>query len=282
MKGIKQIFERSVSNSWRFISLLTVFVASMLVLTACGGSNESRANPTELTKTEENVKQEETVVKEKAVIKIPKQATPIACKGIILEVDSVVAGEKLGECMMEAMLAVETGSQRFESSDGTNSVVDFQWKPEFSMHVKNGDNSIVLKENTGWIKLSGGKWIEETDTSEDIDTILAVGTLKLARVFSSPQVMTQYIALGSSWRVLEETSVPAEDAFVDVAWKLVPEAPIVVEGITISNMELYLTTDYLGAYYVSTGTVAGISTTSSNTFLQWGGPVTIPNPTKDL
>lgn len=204
---------------------------------------------------------------------------PAVCKGILLESNAVVEGRKLANCMMEMMLSVQTGSHRVESSDGTNSVVDFQWTPEFAMNVDAGDTTMVLKENTGWIKMPDGRWIEETDTAEDGDTIIAVNTLKLARAFSSPQMMTEYLALASSWKVLEETSVPAEDAFVDVAWKLVPESPIAMEGITLSNVELYMTDHYLGAYYIATATVAGISTTTSNTFIQWGEPVKIPEPT---
>lgn len=206
------------------------------------------------------------------------QIAPAECDGIVFEKDAVIDGNQLANCMMAAMLAAKTGSHIVQSTSGSNSAVDFKWDPEFAMSVKSDNISIVLYEDTGWMQLEDGRWIEETDDTLDTDILIATNTIKLTRAFAHPYMITQYLALNSKWKVIDELDVPAPEAFKDVAWKLIPESPINFEGITISDVELYLTDEYLGAYYVATANIMNVKDTTSNTFTQWGGPVTIPEP----
>lgn len=202
--------------------------------------------------------------------------TPQQCNTIKFEKDALINGGELAHCMMETMLAAKTGSQLAQTSTESSNV-DFKFDPQYSMYVENEDMSIIIHENTGWLKQEG-QWIEEDDTSEDMDVILATNTIKLTRVFSHPYMITQYLAAVSQWKVIDFGEVPDNKAFVKTAWQLVPEDPVNLEGMTLSDVELWITDKYLGAYYVSTGNIAGISETTSNTFTQWGEPITIPEP----
>ncbi|WP_169053983.1 hypothetical protein [Agromyces sp. H66] len=51
-----------------------------------------------------------------------------------------------------------------------------------------------------------------------------------------------------------------------------------IMGVALSDVQLYLRPDHLGAYAMGTGSFGGITTTTSNTFLQWGGDVDVPDP----
>lgn len=200
------------------------------------------------------------------------------CEGIRFEKDAIIDGNQLAPCIMAAMLEVETGTHKVATDDGTSTIVDFQFTPEFSLSADNGDTIIIVNDSEGWMKMPSGKWFSETDVSDDPDVLLASNTIKLTRVFAHPNTITQFLALTPSWKVVEESKVPAEDAFVDTAWQLVPNEPVVMEGTEFTNVELWITDDYLGAYYTSTAKMMGMSATSSDTFMQWGEPVTIVNP----
>lgn len=203
---------------------------------------------------------------------------PLKCEGIIFESNAVIEGTKLANCMMAAMLAAGTGTHRLESTAEPAAIVDFLWDPDFSLNVREGENSVIIKGNTGWVKNDKGKWIQEEDNSLDPEIQLANIIIKMVRAFSNPMVLRDYIELSPTWIVVGEESVPAEDAVTDIAWHLVPKGPIHLDDITLTDVGLWLTSGYLGAYYVSTSSGMGFTVTSSNTFLQWGEKVEIPDP----
>jgi hypothetical protein len=256
---------------------------SLFLLTACSAKTDSDSSNkvTELqveTSIDDENTNDQTDETEETTTPQETQATPIECNGIVFEKDAIIDGNQLAHCMMAAMLAAKSGSHIVQSTSGSHSAVDFKWDPEFAMSVKSDHISIVLYEDTGWMQLEDGRWIEESDESLDSDSLVAANTIKLTRAFAHPYMITQYLALNSKWKVIDELDVPAEEAFTDVAWKLVPDSPINFEGLTISDVELWLTNEYLGAYYIATVNVMNVKDTTSNTFTQWGEPVTIPEP----
>lgn len=222
--------------------------------------------------------EEETLTEENEVDTQQEPVAPTSCEGITFETNAIIDGQQLATCMVDAMLLKQTGSHIVTSGTGEQTTVDFEWSPNFSMHSFNDNMSVIIKEDTGWFKNAGGQWIEEDETNEDPESAIATGVIKLTRAFSHPSTITQFLTLNSSWKVHGKEQVPASEAFINEAWKLIPDAPITLEGLTISDVELWLSDAYLGAYYVSTITVAGITETTSNTFTQWGEPVTIPSP----
>ena len=70
----------------------------------------------------------------------------------------------------------------------------------------------------------------------------------------------------------------AGDAAANAAWLLTPDTPMTILGVALSDVQLWLRPDHLGAYFVGTGSMAGISVTTSNTFLEWGGQIDISVP----
>ncbi|MER2128361.1 hypothetical protein NSQ62_09085 [Solibacillus sp. FSL H8-0523] len=257
--------------------LTLVLMITLLFLVACNSENDTTApeensepNTTE-TFTENTESTKPTNDETSTSFETPQQ-----CITIKFEKDALINGNELAHCMMATMLAAKTGSHFAQTSTASTNV-DFKFDPQYSMYVENEDMSIIIHENTGWLKQEG-QWIEEDDTSEDMDVILATNTIKLTRVFSHPYMITQYLAAVSQWKVIDFGEVPDNKAFVKTAWQLVPEGPVNLEGMTLSDVELWITDEYLGAYYVSTGNIAGITETTSNTFTQWGEPITIPEP----
>lgn len=203
---------------------------------------------------------------------------PAECEGILFEENAVIPGKQLGDCMAAAMRAAGSGSHRVDSSDGESSTVEFEWTPAFSM-VIDGSSAVVVRGNTGWVKMGGG-WVQADPGSTDGQVVMATSIVKLVRVFGDPRTLAAGIA-ANDWRIVGEGSVPVSDALADVAWQLVPTSGSVSFGpVKISDYELWLGSDYLGVYSVGTGSMGDVAVTTSNTFLQWGEPVEIPDPTK--
>lgn len=257
--------------------LTLVLIMTLFLLAACNSENETPApeENSELNTTEtmsENTESPKPSNDEISTsFEIPEQ-----CKAIKFEKDALINGDELAHCMMDTMLAVKTGSHFVQTStESTN--VDFKFEPQYSMYVENENMSIIIHENTGWLQKEG-KWIEEDETSQDMDVILATNTIKLTRVLSHPYTITQYLSAVSQWKVIDFGEVPDNKAFVKTAWQLLPEGTVNLEGMTLTDVELWITDEYLGAYYIATSNFSGISETTSNTFTQWGEPVTIPEP----
>ncbi len=261
------------------LALVMAMLTFTLLLAACGSSEEKSSEVQFEVGIEESQSNEDSSVTESPVV---KNSAPLECDGILFEKDAVIDGMKLGDCMVAAMLAAGTGTHRVESTDGPTSVVDFQWNPDFSMNVKGEQFSMVIMEDTGWVKYPETNWIQENASSTEPEVIVASGTIRAVRALSNPLILREYLAMSSTWTVVGKEPVPAEDAFVDVAWHLVPEGPINMDIVTLTDVGLWLSNDYLGAYYVGTGTTMGVSVTTSNTFLQWGGVVDIPDPSLEL
>lgn len=270
----------------KFIRFGLVVSVLLLVLSACNEKNDAE----ELDETKDSIASEQDNVEQDESKNEESETTTAAsadkygtanlakCEGINFEKDAIIDGNQLAPCMMDAMLEVKTGTHKVTSDDGSNTIVDFQFTPDFSLSAENAETIIIVKDNDGWMKMPSGKWFSESDVSDDPDALIASNTIKLTRVFAHPNTITQFLALTPNWKVVEESKVPAEDAFVENAWKLIPNEPVVKEGMEFNDVELWITDDYLGAYYTSTTKIMGMSATSSDTFMQWGEPVTIVNP----
>lgn len=275
MKNFYAILTESHHLHRKYLFLLTILMT--LLLAACSSNEqtttkvEDGATNSTITDTTSDDKQS-TNNETNTSIKVSPQ-----CKDITFKQDAIINGNALSLCMMDTMLAVKTGSHFVQSSTGSSNV-DFKFEPQFSMHVESGDLSVIIHDNTGWFQQQDGKWIEEDETSSDMEVVLATNVIKSTRAFSHPYTMTQYLAAVSEWKVVDFAQVPDNKAFVEKAWKLVPIGDVNFEGITLTDVELWITDEFLGAYYIATSTVAGMSETTSNTFIQWGRPVTIPEP----
>lgn len=283
-----QVFRLGSSRNIMQLIIAALLLVFALLLTACSPSSknsgesslpDSSKDNEQSTGVEDVSKQEPQEANEEELEEeVQEEQSLLECEGIILESNAVIEGGKLADCIVAAMLAAGTGTHRVESSVAPPTVVDFLWDPDFSMNVREGQNSVIIKGNTGWYKGDNGKWIQEEDHSSDPDVNLANGIIKLTRVFSNPLVLRDYFASSPTWIVVGEESVPADDAVSDIAWHLVPEAPINYNGVMLTDVGIWLTSNYLAAYYVSTATMMGVTDTTSNTFLQWGEKVEIPDP----
>ncbi|QOR69415.1 hypothetical protein IM660_11985 [Ruania alkalisoli] len=211
----------------------------------------------------------------------PAASGIVECEPFVLAEGGQVPGAVVGDCVAAAMVAAGTGVQRVDSSDGTSSVVQFRWDPDYAMSI-DGDQQVVIEGDTGWVQVPGSGWIQADPGSSDPQVVMATSIVQLVRAFSDPRMLAEGFGQAESWTIVEETDVPVEDAVADTAWLLQPEGGILPLGdITVTDVELWLRSDYLGVYTVGTGSYAGVSVTTSNTFLEWGEPVEIPDPSQD-
>jgi hypothetical protein len=260
----------------RLTPALAPLILAALLLTGCTSSGASTETPA--TETAGSSPTGADTSAEPAASADTAAAPAPECEGILFESGAVIPGEQLGECMAAAMLAAGSGTHRVDSSDGTSSTVQFEWTPQFSMSA-DGDLPLVVRGDDGWAMLPETGWVRADEGSTDPQVMLATAAVKLTRVFGDPRTLGAAMAQ-TDWRVIGETSVPVADAVADVAWQLEPAGAFLMLGIAITDYQLWLGSDYLGAYAVGTAAVGDISATTSNTFLQWGEPVEIPDPTQ--
>jgi hypothetical protein len=201
-----------------------------------------------------------------------------ACKGILFSVGEEIDGRVLADCVVEAMLVQQTGTHIVKDESGITATVDFKWDPHFSLATHNDEFSVILKEDTGWMKTLDGRWIQEDPNSTHPETITANTIIQGYRVFADPRFIGEFLAMVNTWTVAGEEPVPDTDSFADKAWKLTTDDVIDMEISVVSDLEFWITSDYLGAYFVATGTMGNVSARTSNTFTQWGGEVDIPEP----
>ncbi|MBL0887404.1 hypothetical protein [Myceligenerans indicum] len=211
----------------------------------------------------------------------PDQPAVSECDDVELRAGRTVSGQALGDCVAAAMVAVGSGVQRVESSDGTDDVVNFRWDPDYSMSIDGGDREVVVQGETGWVRFPGQGWVQADSSSTDPAVVMATGIVDLVRVFSDPRVMAAGLATSESWTVVGDENPPVDDADTTIAYLLTPDTPMTMMGVAVSDFELYLRSNHLPAYAVGTGSFGGFSATTSNTFTQWGGAVEIADPTQD-
>lgn len=200
------------------------------------------------------------------------------CEEVELRAGTSVPGQVLGDCVAAAMIEAGSGVHRVDSSDGTSSVVNFRWDPDFAMSVDGGAQQVVIVGETGWVLMPETGWVQADPGSEDPIVVMATSIVKLVRVFSDPRVLAASFATSPTWTVVGEEPLPVDDADARTAWLVTPDAAMTILGVSLSDVQLWLRPDHLGAYFIGTGTIGGTSVTTSNTFLHWGAPVEITVP----
>lgn len=256
----------------RRLTTATLACLATLTLAACGSGVGGGSTPAP----DENATMTSEPAPEPSETQEPSDAVALPeCEGFLFESGAEIAGQVLADCMAAAMFAAGSGSQIVSSSDGTTSHVDFEWTPQFSMYSQ-GDASLVVKGDDGWVQMDG-RWVRGDQGSSDPEEALAGGVVELARFFGDPRVMTSAWTQ-TAWELVDQRAVPATGAVSETAWLLEPQGTFEMLGVTVSEAQLWLGTDYLGVYYVGTGTFGGISATTSNTFTQWSDPVEIADP----
>src|SRR5690606_27426260 len=95
-----------------------------------------------------------------------------SCKGILFSVSQEIDGNVLGDCVVEAMLAQQTGTHIVKDESGIHTTVDFKWDPNFSLAVDNEEFAVILKEDTGWMKTLDGRWIQENPNTDHPEVMM--------------------------------------------------------------------------------------------------------------
>lgn len=261
----------------RLTPAIAPLILAVLIVTGCSSSSTAAESTDATTSTPATGSAAEPDASDSPDAAPASAALP-ECDGILFESGAIVPGQQLGDCMAAAMFAAGSGSHRVESSDGTVSTVQFEWTPQFSMSVE-GDLPMVVRGDDGWAMLPEAGWVRADEGSTDPQVMLATSAVKLTRAFGDPRMLGAAMAQ-TDWRVIDETSVPAPDAVADIAWQLEPAGAFTMLGMPITDYQLWLGDDYLGAYAVGTASIGSVTATTSNTFLQWGESVEIPDPTQ--
>lgn len=200
------------------------------------------------------------------------------CGGILLEEGGTTSGEELGECISAAMVAAGSGVHRVEADGSDSQTVSFRWNPDFEMSSEGGQ-AVVIKGDDGWIRdPQTGAWIKGDVESDDPQAMMAGNIVELVRAAAHPDMMAATIAAAETWTIVEEGDVPVDDAVADRGWLFEPVGPMEMMGVTLTDYRIWLTPEYLGVYAEATGTTMGETVTTRDTFLEWGGPVEIPEP----
>ncbi|QTX03717.1 hypothetical protein [Agromyces archimandritae] len=208
--------------------------------------------------------------------------TPEACAALDFAPGSAIAGTSLADCLMAAMSAAGTGAQRVDTDvDGLGATsASFRWQPAFGMLVQRAGVEMVIDDQRGWL-YDGARWVAADPNSDDEALATAAMIGQSLRPFADPRNLGQSLAMVETWTVLAEDEVPAADAARTTAWHLEPAAPIPLEDVVLTDVALWIGADGLPAYYTATEGYEGQTATTSNTFLQWGGPVDIPTPSEE-
>ncbi|GGA80301.1 hypothetical protein [Ornithinibacillus halotolerans] len=258
------------------LGVFSFIVMLLFTITACASSDSEDSKKEAMSEeTKEEKKESSEEESETAEDSSTEYET---CKGLLLSVSQEIEGDALAECVVEAMLVQQSGTQIVKNDSGITTIVDFQWVPHFSLSASNGEYSVILRGDTGWMQTLDGRWVQEDLNSTHPETKTANVVIQGFRTFVDPRFIGELLGKVSSWTVVGEKIIPDKDAFTDVAWKLISDDVVDMEISTISDFELYITNDYLVAYFAATGTMGDISARNSNTFTQWGNEVDIPNP----
>lgn len=195
----------------------------------------------------------------------PVGALPTTCADVPTLPDATVDGKVLGTCVVDAMTTAGTGRMVVDDGSFTNTV-DFRFDPKYSAYVTGGpegDMGMILREDTGWL-LQEGVWKQEGNGDPLVDAVVGLG-----RGFSDPLMIKNYLGLCGTWST--EGSEGGQTRY-DC------EKPFEFIGVTLSDVWFTVDESFLGVESVATGSMGGISATTTQTFSNWGAPVEIPEP----
>jgi len=195
----------------------------------------------------------------------PAAQTPASCRDVSTERDAEVSGKALGACVVDAMTAVGTGAMVVEDGTSSSNVV-FRFDPKYSAYVTGGvegEIGLILEEDTGWFR-QGQEWVQEGTGDAVADAAIGLG-----RVFSDPLMIKTYLGTCDTWTTkglrTGETRYDCTGTFE-------------FAGATMSDVWFTVDEAFLGVESAATASMAGMSTTTTQTFYRWGEPVDIPDP----
>lgn len=257
----------------RRVAISALAALALLALAACTDINAQPTDPPSTGGTVEPTADPTDEATNTQPVEVDGAAVP-QCEDILLEEGGAVDGDVLADCMAAAMIAAGSGSQLLTTTDGTTEV-DFEWTPEIALHAR-GEIEYVIRGDEGWMQLEG-RWVRGDSGSSDPEEAFAGTVIELSRAFGDPRGMVMLFTQ-TSWDIVRHDAVPAAGAVSDTGWLLQPQGPLMLLGVTLSDVELWLGEDHLGLYFEGSGQFSGVNATSSSVFTQWGGPVDIPDP----
>lgn len=202
-------------------------------------------------------------------------APPAACAGVATDPRELTPGDALGECIVTAMVAAGSGRMTVAADDGEPPTeVEFRYDPELSLVSRGPDMSFVVVDDTAWLNV-GGQWHREGDGSTMGD--LLTDGLGALRAFSDPRASAAVIGACPEWE--SSGLITHADAGNAIAYECT--APFEAIGVTMSAYRIVVDPDFLGIESVGTGDFMGFTTTTTQTFRDWGEPVEIPRPEVD-
>lgn len=205
----------------------------------------------------------------------PAADAPAACTGVATDPRELTPGDVLGECIVTAMVAAGSGKMTVAADDGEPPTeVDFRYDPELSLVSRGPDMSFVVVDDTAWLNV-GGQWHREGDGSTMGD--LLTDGLGALRAFSDPRASAAVIGACPEWE--SSGLITHADAGNAIAYKCT--APFEAIGVTMSEYRIVVDPGFLGIESVGTGDFMGFTTTTTQTFRDWGEPVEIPRPKVD-
>lgn len=200
---------------------------------------------------------------------------PAACTGVATDPRELTPGDALGECIVTAMLAAGSGKMTVAADDGVPPTeVEFRYDPELSLVSHGPDMSFVVVDDTAWLN-AGGQWHREGDGSTTGD--LLTDGLGALRAFSDPRASAAVIGACPEWE--SSGLITHAEAGNAIAYECT--APFEAIGVTMSEYRIVVDPGFLGIESVGTGDFMGFTTTTTQTFREWGEPVEIPRPEVD-
>ncbi len=200
--------------------------------------------------------------------------TGSACTGVPTGPREVAAGDALGECIVTAMVAAGSGKMTVVADDGEPPTeVEFEYTPELAIVNRAPALTFVVVDDTAWMNIEG-QWHREGDGA--MGDLLSEG-LGALRAFSDPRASAAVIGACPEWEA--SGLITHADAGNAIAYECT--APFDAMGVTMSSYRIVVDPDFLGIETVATGTFMGFTTTTTQTFHDWGEPVDIPRPDLD-
>ncbi|GHG49161.1 hypothetical protein GCM10011331_11460 [Flavimobilis marinus] len=196
------------------------------------------------------------------------------CTGVPTGPREIAAGDALGECIVTAMVAAGSGKMTVVADDGEPPTeVEFEYTPELAIVNRAPALTFVVVDDTAWMNIEG-QWHREGDGA--MGDLLADG-LGVLRAFSDPRASAAVIGACPEWE--SSGLITHADAGNAIAYECT--APFDAMGVTMSSYRIVVDPDFLGIETVATGTFMGFTTTTTQTFRDWGEPVEIPRPEVD-
>lgn len=195
--------------------------------------------------------------------------TADACRDLVLEAGAVVAGDELGACIQERMLAA--GSYRaagtVTNSQQRLSTALVELDP-FRVFLDTNDeddpHALILTDDASWGQF-GPDWVAAGSDDPRASEIGPLAVLTLATYSSS--TVGSLLSSAGSWNVIGQQ---------DAGWLLQPTSPPSTLGVPLQDASLLVGEDWLPIRTSATGTFDAQATTSVQDYRDWGADLDFP------